>query len=299
MKISLLILFFYAGPVHAQFPERTETPFNRFVKHRDIEWAFYADDTLKTASPDLRKILIEKMKAKKIRVAENMLSGTNEESVVKYRPAEEILSGDETLPKGLLNVYQILYLKRGKLLSYISRVAPLADVTTTAGLYLGRSEYFTTAINKKYCRKFSSKKNVIFLTQTNREIYADSLKKEDILKETFGRNFAKGLVPGLTNRKAKIYDAVTGIKLSEGDIRSYKIPGETEVHVPVYDSVGGLAGTERINVNMQPMGFHKMKITQDWYYHSKKNMVFSKIRQAYLYAYTEKEIQRELLRIVF
>jgi hypothetical protein len=306
MKYLLVVFLFLSSHAFAQDYEIIETPFNKFVKLPSVVWAAYANDTLLTTLPDLRVLLIKQMQADKIKTATSMQAGSKYEINIKYLTYKYSFYDGTTdemplfdsignpikiiwhppvyeTPKGLLNIAQILYVKNGRLLSTVSHVSPLIDIVNSIGLILGRSEYFATAFNSNPAIASSPKDKIIFLTQTRREIIVDSIKQEDKLKETFGRNLIQCLWPSVISNKSRMYLSGSGKKITGKEIISGKWTGDA-VSVPVYDSLGNLSESKTFYPEVSAKSFKKIEITQTWFYNETKNIVFNKIPEIILFA---------------
>ena len=67
MRMLFLSICLYSSILFGQgYYSPVKTNFNKFIEKPNIEWAMYHNDTLQTDSPDLRDILLTKMKEKKI-----------------------------------------------------------------------------------------------------------------------------------------------------------------------------------------------------------------------------------------
>lgn len=299
MKNIFLILILFPGFLSAQsIYDKGRSDQNKFIEKSSIEWAVTADDTLLSTAPDLREMLINKALAGEIKLLPPPLGLTQPE--LNPDKAKEIIA--DANAKGLVNVRKILYLKNGRLLSYIYSVSPLVSVTTNSGMYLGRGELFTTAENSGNKTKFK-KKDLVFITADKKEFYIDSVPKTERLKETFGRNLLETLWPYVLSGKIEVYNAVSKQKLSIEQIRSGNIFG-SEVAIPVYDSAGNLKTTSPIYSILSPEFFGKITIIQKWFYNSKKNILINTIPEILLYKYDNTSYpllpeKEPLLKLVF
>jgi hypothetical protein len=101
MKFLLCSVFFSLALIcNAQNYLRVETPFNTFTKFASVEWAIRANDTIRFKTPDLREILIEKMKANKIKIAYQIGNDAPEENNIKFQSSKNaitLLEGAETV----------------------------------------------------------------------------------------------------------------------------------------------------------------------------------------------------------
>ena len=327
MKYTLLLLLIVSTKIIAQNEPRIETPFNSFTKLPTVEWAVRANDTLVCLKPDISKILVDKILKSTIIAASYLEEDlpreikikniTNEEirMLLSNRPACElpIFDSNGNFPivikqreedkqeykNDLIKVYEKQFIINGKLNSTISYVSIIKDVITPQGIYLGKLEIFSTAFNKKNNYSPSPKDKIIFLTKTERELFVDSIKKENKYKETFGRNMVETLWPYVLANKLNVYSVATGKLLTLKEINSELI-GNTSVIVPVYDSVGNATSKTIDKYPLQPNIFTKVIINQTWYYNDTKNIFFNKIPDIILYSkfVGEKEL-KPILKISF
>ncbi len=325
----ILPLLFFSPQLFAQQDIRVQTPFNSFIKQPNISWAIKANDTLLCTKPDLKTLLIAKMKAKKILTSAYISDDSKEEINIKYSSVAaniELLEGTETyLPvfdslgninhneqkitknkltdnaPGLLYTHQKIYVQNATLLSYVSYVAPLKKIITSQGLNLGTAEIFATAFNKKFNYVASPKDKIIFLTKTEKVFFVDSVKKEDTYKETFGKNLVETLWPFVLNGTIKAYSATTDKVLTIKDINA-SLLGEESIEVPVFDSLGN-PKSKKISSNdfpISPTRFTKVVINQTWYYNDTRNIVFNKVPNIILYAPAKNELELQpVLRLNF
>ncbi len=281
-----------------------KTPFNKFVEEKEIEWAIYRNDSLLIDNPDLRDLLIQKAKTKKIKVFHAIEAGNVAENKIQYfldkdysnigfdNTLQEPYTNDEgeltiTLnkkrkldllePKGELWVTQILFVKNGLLYSTINRVSPRLNVVSTGGIILGKSEYFSTALNNNYTTHFSKKDKIIYLKQTSTELFVDSIKKDNKLKEIYGHNLIETLWPYIESDKIKCYTVPENKAATINEIEYNNLLNLQTILIPMYDSIGMLAGTKLLRTEIKAAIFDKISISQEWYYNETKNIVFCKI----------------------
>jgi hypothetical protein len=308
MKLLLPVVFLFSPFVQAQmYTPILKTNLNKFILDKDIEWAIYKNDSLITGKPNLKSILIQKAISNKIKAFRYSEQGTSQENNLEYYSKADAqnlnysqdLSQPQyredgkyeidkprklnlTEPIGQVNVTQILYTKNGKLFSDINRVSPLFNLVTAQGLELGKAELFSTALNTKQTNFNSKTDKIIYLTTTTKDLYVDSVKKEDKLKETFGNNLIETLWPYIETNKIKIhllpYNKQTTLKA----INTNNLLNLQSINVPLYDSLGDHTGSKNIFEHLTPNIFDKITITQVWYYNDTKNIVFCKIPSAIL-----------------
>ena len=307
------------------------TKFDKFVKCSKIEWAAYASDTFRFDNAGFNNLLLTRLESKNIKASLPIESRTGDISKVNYvlydsifqnhfsgiyeeipviDTTGEIIGYQRLVPQvdtsafKLTEVTQILYIQKGVLKSYIPWVTPTLPVITSSGKYLGESFYFNTAYNRKYKRKSRKITKLIFLSQTKKMIKLTKSVSGDILKEMYSNNLIETLWPEVLNGKIEVFSLADNEK-----IFPEKLNGATQLNdgvlVPFYDSAygGRIYKYELINRPLALNKFTDAALVQNWYYDYKKNMVFSKIREMYLYVNTssEKESVKSspVLKLVF
>ena len=329
MQYFLLLFIFISTNIFAQyesrFDTRIETPFNSFTKLPSVEWAVRSNDTFVCLKPDISKILVDKILKSTILTCYPFEYDSQEELKIKYTSKDENMqflfecalihpiydpNGNPTTIlkkrkdeaeyiKELVLVHEKLYIIDGSLGSTVSYVSIIKDIITPQDIHLGKTEIIATAINKKYNFSPSQKDKIIYLTKTQKELYVDSIKKEDKYKETFGRNMVETLWPYVLANKLKAYSIATGKLLNVKEINSSLI-GNTIVDIPVYDSEGNLLARKIKKYPLQANIFTKVIINQTWYYNDTKNIIYNKIPDIILYAkFNGEEELKPILKISF
>jgi hypothetical protein len=311
MRYMLFFFVLATSSVSAQdYEQGQKTELNKFVLEKDVEWAIYKNDTLFTDEPDLRKMLIDKAIAKKIKIFYPRLEGSKSENKIEFigtadyefieyghatldlpafdengnitSPLKAKAKIDFTELEGELGLSQILYSKNGMLYSHINRISPMINIRTAQGMFFGKTNHFSTAFNTKL-KNFNSKSDkIIFLKKTSTEFYVDSIKKENKLKEMFGHNVIETLWPYIQNNKIALYSVPENKKVNLHDIKTENLLNLETVNVPMYDSIGNLSGNKLVFTEIIPTIFDRIRITQEWYYNETKNIVFCKIPDAIL-----------------
>ncbi len=308
MRLLPVIFFIIHFSSSAQTNSPTsKTNFNKFIEKPSIEWAMYHNDTLQTDSPDLRDILITKMKEKRIKIFAAEIAGNiNENNISNKKTSYDLAKLDDIQtisifdsmgnevatnntiikdqgPVGLLNVYQILYVENGKILSYTNRVSPLKNIITPSGVFLGIAEYFSTALNKNQHTQKSKRDKIIFLKSNIITLVIDSINKNDRLKETFGHNVIETLWPYIISNKISVFNVASNHPTTINQINNRNQLNLATVSVPFYDSLGNLFGHKLIADEIDAGSFNKISITQQWYYNDTKNIIYCHIPEAYLF----------------
>jgi hypothetical protein len=301
----LFVLFTNDATAQSDYDQGKLTELNKFVLEKDIEWAIYKNDSLFTDKPDLKKMLIDKALAIKIKAYFPALEGSYSENNLKLIDKSEIdyieYGGKELVlprldengnvvmplqvrtkikldePKGELGLSQILYVKNGILKSYISRVSPKIYFITPQGIELGKGNHFSTALNSK-TENFNSKNDkIIFIKKTTSEIFVDSLEKYNKLKELYGRNLIETLWPYIEKNKIKLHTIDSNKVFTLKEVEAKNLLNLQTISVPIYDNNGEALSPKVIMTEITPNVFNKITITQQWYYNETKNIVFCKI----------------------
>jgi hypothetical protein len=312
MKNIFLLLLILSSKVFAQnYYSIQKTNINKFVLEKDIEWAIYKNDSLFIDEPDLRKMLIEKVLANNIKAFAPIEEATQQENKLKFYNTKECEAlqydrslslaayneegnnnatievkqkMDLTAPKGEIKLSQILYCKNGILYAHINRVSPLINVTAASGVIFGKAELFSTGLNNALSNFNSKNDKIIFLKKTTTNIFVDSIKKENKLKEMFGHNIIEALWPYIESNKINFYTVPENKKVTIGEIEKNNLLHLETLYVPIYDSVGNLDSNKLVMVGINANIFDKIAITQEWFYNETKNIVFCKIPEAILSA---------------
>jgi len=310
---SLLLLLCHFG--FAQNNDQfTTTQFDQFITRPQIEWASYANVTLDFEPVILNKILLERCSKKEIKAALPIESGMPEANKVIFLSKKAIDSilhfsrqnivnlydsegnniGSRTVAqqtifdtsaKSVTEIVQIFYIENGKPASYIPWVSPvILPVTTSSGVFLGNTTPFSSCFNFTYNSFASEKDKITLLSQTNHKLYLDTVAAERKLKELYGRNMVETLWPYIMANKYSLYLTDSDKKIKAADINAElsKIFNEA-VPIPVYDENGN-ATIKTYIAPFSPKRFTGIELIQDWYYDYTKNIVFNKIKAAYLYA---------------
>ncbi len=284
------------------------TQFDKFVKKTNIEWAAYANDSFYFTNPALNSLLIKRFADKKIKASLPVYSRTNDANQVQYLSKDAIdklvitpahqrepvtdSNGDVQFaayipnnPKAsvynITEVTQILFIKKGKLKSYIPWVTPTLPQFLSTGKYIGESFYFNTAYNFKYNKKFRKKNKLIFLSQTKKMI---SLKPETAgnhLKEMFGLNLLETLWPYVLKGKIDVFLSESNVKINPDECKNALLYKDKYV-IPEYDSTNSIYSFKTVG-SPTPLIFTELQLVQDWYYDLKRNKVSNTIKEAYLY----------------
>lgn len=317
--LSIFIHLFVAGQT---YDEQVSSPsqFDKFIYRPNIEYAFYADDTVHFSQFNLSHFLVEKMQNLKIVGAEPIWARSLSANHIHYynknnleyliyeqrdweymydslgnkinslepAPVRRYNEKDSNI-NTRLNITQIYYVKNGKLRSHIPWIGPVIPVITSSGIFLGNTEYFSTCINLNPDFKSSTKDKLINLESTKRRINLDSIQKSDKLKELYGRNLAETIWAGLIEGKNIAYDLKSGKKLSAYQVKNYSFtpPIIREIFDTIFNRIS-------------PSIFKEIQISQNWSYNATKNILTSTIPEIILYAKRENENEvSPIIKVIF
>jgi hypothetical protein len=314
IKLTLLLILLCHIGFAQNYDQSTPTQFDKFINQPQIEWASYANVSLGFEPVVLNKVLLERFIKKEIKAALPIESGLPQANTVRLLSKKSIDSiihfpglnnvnlydsdGNiiafktatqhavfDTSAKSVTEVIQIFYIENGKLASFVPWVSPgILPVTTSTGIFLGNTTYFSACFNFLYKSTPSNKDKIIFLSQSNHKLYLDTAVTEKKLKELYGRNIIETLWPYILADKFALYltDNNKKIKAADIDMELSKKINEA-VPISVYDENGN-ATIKSYRTPFSPKRITSIEIIQDWYYDHTKNIVFNKIKAAYLYA---------------
>ena len=329
MVKNLIILLLLLSNISFAQNKPAPTQFDKFVNKPNIEWAAYASDTFNFTKADLNNLLLNRIEKNKIKASLPVESRTGGADQIKYTIKDSIdnaFYGDNTdfvmdslgnvvsqkkpIPKKdtsnfkITEVTQILYIENGILKSYIPFITPMLPVYMSTGNYIGEQFYFTTGFNYKYNNRSRKKNKLIFLGQTKKMIKLDPPQPTDKLKEMYGRNLLETIRPYILENKIEVYTVDGKRKLNPQEI-DIAAGNTQQMPIPIYDS------TSKATVSKYIVGegstvygqFTDVQLIQDWYYDNKKNIVFSHIKE--MFVYMSKFIKEEgkepvpVLKLVF
>jgi hypothetical protein len=310
------------------FGQQKATPFDKFISKPAVEWAAYISDTVRFKKLNLNSILFTRLAKNEIRASLPVSSGTSETQQIRFLKKKDIdavkfrgnevavfdESGNMTATENslppldtasltLTDVTQILYIENGQVKTYIPWVSTMLPVITSLGVYLGEGDYFSTCFNYKYNYQAPKQDKITRFGNTRRKISLDSFEVRKKLKELYGRNLIQSLWPYIINDKFKIFDCTTNQRVKAAELDAALITG-ARLPVPVYDSTGMQVATKTIQEALSPDGFTSVVLAEDWYYNHTGNIVFTVIREVYLYAkkwngYEVSSQAEPILKLVF
>lgn len=312
-KIILPFLLLAGNISFAQFPVQSKMPtqFDKFILKNKIEWAAYISDTVRFTENNLNQILRDQFEKNGIKVSLPVTARTASSNKITYATKSTVLAAlppdvyfDE-LAANLVDVVEILFIKKNKLRSYVAWVNPKYSVITPGGIRLGYADYFSSCFNYKYNASPSSARKNLFLGQTKRRILIDSFPAGQQLKSLFGKNLVESLWPSVTNGKVAIFTIEKNQQLSQPEIDTSFVFEKVAIPTPVYDSTGNLSAKNLLYAQkISPDVFKEVAIVQNWYYDQKKNMLYSLIPEIILYAKSDRYDDQQMalkpaLKIIF
>ena len=312
-KIILPFLLLAGISCIAQFPVQTKMPtqFDKFILKNKIAWAAYISDTVRFTENNLNLILRTRFEKNGIRVSLPVIPRTDASNKISYATKATVLAAlppdvyfDE-LAANLVDVVEILFIKKNKLRSYVAWVNPKYSVITPGGTRLGYADYFSSCFNYKHDGSPSSPRKNLFLGQTKRRILIDSFPAGQQLKSLFGKNLVESLWPSVTNGKVAVFTIEKNQQLSQPEIDTSFVFEKVAIPTPVYDSTGNLSAKNFLYAQkISPDVFKEVVIVQNWYYDQKKNMLYSLVPEIILYAKSDKYDDQQMgskpaLKIIF
>ncbi len=319
MTTKLIVIFLLLCNSSFAQVKPQPTQFDKFVNNPKIEWAAYASDTFNFTG--FNSLLLNRLYKKQIKASFPVESRTPPANKIEYALIDSIdkvffyeeddyamdSSGNvirlnkprkkiDTARFKITEITQVLYIEDGKLKSYIPWVTPTVPTYISTGSYIGERFYFNTAFNYQYNYKPRKRNKTIFLGQTKKMVKLDAAA--DKLKEMYGRNLLETLWPQLLQNGTEFYAVDSNKKINPQEIditTGYKQP----LLVPHYDSAGTIYKYSVIYQTIAPAKFTAVQLVQDWYYDHKKNMVFSCIREMYVYLKEADKNASPVFKLVF
>ncbi len=180
-----------------------------------------------------------------------------------------------------VDIFQLFYIEKGVLKSYVPFVSPKMSVTTSSGIFLGCSNYFSTGFNYSAHYKPRQSSKVIFISQTKKMILQDSMYWSGKLKELYGRNLIRTLWPYIMNKKLDIISPGSNSKLAIEDIIK-DIALNDPARNPSYDEMLLMNIINPYTEKLTQSYITSLEVVQDWYYDQTKNIVFNKVRELHV-----------------
>lgn len=318
VKLTLFLIILSNYSFAQIIGERSPTKFDKFIKHKKIQWAAYANDTLHFDKYNLTGELIKGFENKKIKFSlpicrDSLIAGKKIIYISKkdfeqrsyapglfdelhniQRPTNRVDSNSY-----LMNVEEILYVENAKLNAYILWVSPKISVYTSNDRFLGTSEYFSSSINYNYKFRSSKRDKVIFITTTKRKFLLDDFSRADRLKELYGISMLDAIWKDLMNDKNEFTNLRNGEKVPLNTLVQYSYGNS--ITIPLYDSVGHVTGRQSYSEPISPSLFPQIEVTQNWFYNSTKNIITNNISDITLFIKSQDDLAKliPVLKITF
>jgi len=304
----LLIICSYYCKAQDYYHETIPTQFDKFVRKASIEWAAYANDSMRFTQPNLSAILVNRMEKGQIKTSASVGSGTPQANNIRYTTKEENKgrfyplcalpmydsmgnaigeqnkfdeppSRIDSLSRTLIYITQILFVEGGYLKSYIPWVSPAFSICTSGHYFIMFGDYFSTCLNFRY--NLISPPQLLYLGETKRNLKLDSIQKSDKLKELYGKNLLETIWPYVLKGKFDIYSVETGKKINPKKIDDLILSNDS-INRYVYDSFGNVKSEKYCDANPILFSITAVEVFQNWYYDNKNNLVFCKIPSMFL-----------------
>jgi hypothetical protein len=318
-KVKLAVFFLMiANHPYAQTADlRSPTKFDKFITDSKIKWAAYVNDKMSFDKYNLAGELYKRFQNGEIKITspisrDSLMAGSkiiylnkNDLELRSFAPGNYQKQARPTnrvdSNSSKINIEEILYVKNGKLYSYIPWVSPLISIYTSRDYFIGTSEYFSSCINTKYNFKSSKRDDLIFMGSTKRKILIDSLPGRDMLKQLYGINMLEAIWSYVMNDNNEITDLNNGEKVTASNLKS--VAYANSITIPVYDSLGRITAQQTYSEPISPSLFQQIEITQDWYYDRNKNIVVNNIPDITLFIRSKSNndygVLKPVLKITF
>jgi hypothetical protein len=312
MTIKLTIFFLLLSNIaFTQYSNQpAPTQFDKFITQPNIEWAAYANDTVRFEKIRFNNLLLRRLSKEEIKASLPLSLGINDRYPILLKKKKDIdnkvLYPICTLPifdstgtavdlkiepykidtasSYLTTVTQILFVENGELKTYVPWVsANMIPIVTSSGINLGIADYFSACFNYKYNYRPGRPDKILFLEQTKKKIRLDSAGIESRLKELYGRNLLQTLWPQIVKNKYLLLSSGSNSKLASSDLNTNLIDSQ-KIVVPVFDENGNVASQLVKSQPISPDIFTQAELLQDWYYDITSNMVFNKVKEMTLCA---------------
>jgi hypothetical protein len=283
-------------------------PYHSFVESSSVKWAAYANDTFRFTSLNLNLYLRNQLLKNKI---EARLTADDNISQIKVTidSVEQRISSNRfirnvddagkiteeavvvtkqlynstffnSFTNNLVDVQQVIYIKDGRLQSHIAWVSPMYDVVTTMGTPLGISNAFNTAFNTKTVFKPRWKKKAISLGTTYKKHLLNPAAADlPLLKPLYGHNLLQALWPSIDQSHFTFQQPTTGNALHKEDLTMFLLDSNRTT-IPIYDNEGYIRSYQMVDLKNIPLPLTNIPfvvLEQEWFYHQKKNKLYSTI----------------------
>lgn len=312
-RLSSFLLLLFSQLAHSQ------ESFTKFSEKKTVKWAAFVTDTLRFSNPNLSLLLRQQLNSGRIkagtvtwddnfiidkniskaiiteRIAPNQISqvaNDNGEIIATVREAEDVLLSGKYFDKeinDLVEMAQVIYIQDDKLRSYVPWASPKHFVYTSWHQKLGMANAFSTAFNT--CRAFTSrqKRQSIFLGRSSSNLVPDSTSRMKMVKQFYGHQLLQELWPLIAKNNYELF-AIDSSRATSFEQLTQSLLGVSNPAVPVYDEEGNLGSYQSLPpLPLSAGSFTGVALEQEWYYHSKKNRVFTLPTALLLYAKKRKD----------
>jgi len=176
---------------------------------------------------------------------------------------------------------QVYFIQGHKLRSYIIAAAPEYQLFTSVGTYVGNTIATSTALNKNAAPPVDKNDKIVLLKTTAQVLRFDSLPNVTPIKETYGMNLVSTLWYDLSKGYNKAIDLKTNKLIPAKNIMDYSGTDSLEEQMQGDDTTNSyykVPGTP-IRRNLS-----EISISQNWYYDVTKNIFYTSITDATIYA---------------
>lgn len=290
----------------------------KFVENKNIQWAGYVIDTAHFRDPNLSLLLRNRLERDEIKVFVPYFFGWHDTHIKKnninyitkdslfdhpthrnsYIPLYDSVGNlMEASPdkrtdlfsasrfndqvNDMIEFEQVIYIQSGKLKNFISLVSPKFSVVTTQGIYLGKTNLFSTALNTKKSFNKKIRKKAISLGRTESRYL---LNNSGIipLKQLYGQHLLQAIWPYFANAGYEIIRLDSSIKISFKELETIDL-GYEMLHVPVYDAEGNMTKATALASPVDASMFSAISIAREWFYSQEKNILICDISSLKLY----------------
>lgn len=286
------------------------TQFDTFISRPSIQWAAYVFDSLRFQKHNLASILVHRMTDNQIITSLPLNAGAKEVDCIEYclsddvkdrfgvglvGPAYDSLgniiaidsadlpkSGIDSLSENLLFCNQVLYVEDERLQAYIPWISPTYSMYFSYRRFAWFMPYFSTSFNFDPNYFPPQKDKILKLESRRLKVKLDSIAKENMLKELYGKNLVWALWPSVESGAVKIYSVKTGQRILPEKINQFIVAPVARCY-DRYNDVGEIIGCNCENGNPIPFYITEVDIIQDWIYDYTANKVICKIPEMLLY----------------
>ncbi len=292
----------------------SQKQFTKFAEKRPVTWAAFVADTVRFKEPNLSLILRQRLIDNRIkagtvsweepfainkntpkqtiteRIAPDQVSqvvNENGDYVATVKVAEDPLLSTKYFDddiKDLVEIAQVIYVEKGKVKSFATWVSPKQFVYTSWQQKLGMTNAFSTAFNT--CRKFTRRqqKQSISLGSSATRLLPDSTSNLKMIKQLYEHQLLEEIWPAISSNKYEIIAIDSARSISFAGM-TQSLLGDFTISTPVYDEEGNIEKYQTMPaLALKATSFTGMELQQEWYYHIKKNKLFTRPTALLLHA---------------